>query len=44
MVFKATSPDEINRAVIEGESTGQRLSPRTLKHLEVKEPEDNSAK
>lgn len=44
MVFKATSPDEINRTVTEGESAGQRLSPRMLKYLEVKEFEENSAK
>ena len=45
MVYKVTSPDEINRAVTEGETrTGQGLSPVTVKHLEVKEFEENSAK
>lgn len=45
MIFKATGSDKINRAVIEEETrTGQGLSPGTLKHLETKEYEENSAK
>lgn len=45
MVFKATSPDRINRAVIAGDTrTGQGLSPGTLTHPEAKESEENSVK
>lgn len=45
MVLKATSSDQINRAVTDG---GTRICPGlslgTLTHLEVKESEENSAK
>lgn len=45
MAFNTLSPDEINRAVTEGETRiGQGLSTGPLKHLEVKEFEENSVK